>query len=99
MKKVIAVTSCATGIAHTYMAARAIKDYCEKNGFQCKVETQGAMGKQNILSDDDIKNADLIIFAYDGSISNRERFNGYEDKIKEFGAHEITVNPELAFNK
>ena len=40
--KVVAVTSCATGIAHTYMAAEAIMKVCKERGYKCKVEKQGA---------------------------------------------------------
>ena len=41
--KIVAITSCATGIAHTYMAAEALKKFCKKNHHECKVETQGEM--------------------------------------------------------
>ena len=41
--KIVAITSCATGIAHTYMAAEAIKKECKKKGYECKVEMQGEM--------------------------------------------------------
>lgn len=47
--KIVAITSCATGIAHTYMAAEALKKFCKKNHHECKVETQGALGIENQL--------------------------------------------------
>ena len=53
--KIVAITSCATGIAHTYMAAEAIKKECKKKGYACKVEMQGALGIENKLSEKDIK--------------------------------------------
>ena len=61
--KVVAVTSCATGIAHTYMAAEAIMKVCKERGYKCKVEKQGALGLEDKLRDRDIKEADLIVFA------------------------------------
>ena len=53
--KVVAVTSCATGIAHTYMAAEAIMKVCKERGYKCKVEKQGAHGLEDKLRDRDIK--------------------------------------------
>ena len=53
--KVVAVTSCATGIAHTYMAAEAIMKVCKERGYKCKVEKQGALGLEDKLRDRDIK--------------------------------------------
>ena len=47
--KVVAVTSCATGIAHTYMAAEAIQKICKQKGYKCKVEKQGALGIEDKL--------------------------------------------------
>lgn len=97
--KIVAITSCATGIAHTYMAAEAIKKECKKKGYQCKVETQGALGIENKLKDSEIKEADLIIFANDVGITKVERFDNYKDKIKKFTPHEIIKNPSIIFEK
>lgn len=72
--KIVAITSCATGIAHTYMAAEAIKKVCKQMGYECKVEMQGALGIENKLKDKDISEADLIIFANDVGIAKEERF-------------------------
>lgn len=95
--KVVAITSCATGIAHTYMAAEAIKTECKKRGYECKVETQGALGIENRLRDSDIKSADLIIFANDVQISKVSRFDAYKDKIKKCTPHEVIKNPSIIF--
>lgn len=92
---IVAVTSCATGIAHTYMAAEAIKKICKKNGHKAKVETQGAMGIENQLSAKDIETADYIIFANDVKVSKSERFDGFEGKIKETTPHDVIKNPAL----
>ena len=95
--KVVAITSCATGIAHTYMAAEAIRNECKKKGYDCKVETQGALGIENKLKDSEIKDADLIIFANDVNITKSERFTKYKDKIKKLTPHEVIKNPEIIF--
>jgi len=73
---IIAVTACPTGIAHTYMAAESLEKAGKKLGHHIKVETQGAMGIENELSAADIKSADVVIFAVDIEVEQRERFEG-----------------------
>jgi PTS system fructose-specific IIC component len=73
--KIIAVTACPTGIAHTYMAAEAIEDAAKKKGYEVKVETRGSVGVENELTAADIKSADAIILACDTSVP-MERFAG-----------------------
>lgn len=73
--KILAVTACPVGVAHTYMAAEAIKKAASKYDCEIKVETNGAVGVENELTEEDIKNADAIIVAADKNI-NIERFNG-----------------------
>ena len=75
MKKIIAVTACATGIAHTYMAAESLERAAGKLGYQMKVETNGAIGAENVLTDEDIEAADLVIIASDIKI-DPIRFSG-----------------------
>ena len=65
MKKIIAVTSCPTGIAHTLMAAEALKKVATSLGHQIKVETQGSAGKKGVFTEEDIANADVVILATD----------------------------------
>lgn len=95
--KVVAVTSCATGIAHTYMAAEAINKICKSKGYDCKVEMQGALGIENKLKDKDIAEADLIVFANDVGINKIERFTAYKDKTKKFTPHMVIKNPSIIF--
>ena len=95
--KVVAITSCATGIAHTYMAAEAIKKICKEKGYECKVEMQGALGIENKLKDKEIAEADMIIFANDVGISKSERFNNYKDKIKKLTPHAVIKDPNIIF--
>ncbi|TCJ98775.1 PTS system D-fructose-specific IIA component (F1P-forming) (Frc family) /PTS system D-fructose-specific IIB component (F1P-forming) (Frc family) /PTS system D-fructose-specific IIC component (F1P-forming) (Frc family) [Volucribacter psittacicida] len=74
-KKIIAVTGCPTGIAHTFMAEEALKKAAAKLGCQIKVETNGAAGVENGLTATDIREADAVIVACDRSV-DLERFNG-----------------------
>jgi len=72
--KIVAVTACPTGIAHTYMAAEQLEKTAKKLGHTIKVETQGAMGIENELSQKDIDGADVAIFASDIALERPERF-------------------------
>lgn len=74
--KIVAITACPTGIAHTYMAAEALKKEAHKMGITIKVETQGAMGIENMLNSVDINHADIILIASDIEIEQRARFTG-----------------------
>src|SRR5512138_854736 len=65
MARIVAVTACPTGIAHTIMAAEALKKTAVAMGHQIKVETQGSGGTQNILSAEDIAAAEVVILAAD----------------------------------
>jgi PTS system fructose-specific IIC component len=73
--KFVAVTSCPTGIAHTYMAAEALEQAARGAGHDIEVETQGAGGLQ-ALSDATIAEADAVIFAADVEVRGRDRFAG-----------------------
>ena len=73
--KILAVTACPTGIAHTYMAAEAIEDAAKKMGYKVKVETRGSVGVENELTAEEIKHADAIILACDTAVP-MERFAG-----------------------
>ncbi|AGB19335.1 fructose-specific PTS transporter subunit EIIC [Thermoanaerobacterium thermosaccharolyticum] len=76
--KIVGITNCPAGIAHTYMAAEALKKEAEKRGYQIKIETQGAIGVENELTDEDIENADYVIIATGRGINDEEllRFEG-----------------------
>jgi fructose-specific PTS system IIB-like component len=74
--KLLAVTACPSGVAHTYMSAEALQQACEKVGVEIKVETQGSIGRENIITKDDVENCDAIILTKDMPIIEEERFNG-----------------------
>ncbi|BCS89888.1 PTS fructose-like transporter subunit IIB [Pseudodesulfovibrio sediminis] len=67
-KFVIGVTSCPTGIAHTFMAAEALRKAGEKLGYEMKIETQGSVGAKNVLTDEDIARADAVVIAADAFV-------------------------------
>ena len=73
--KVLAVTACPTGIAHTYMAAEALEKAGKKLGITIKVETNGSGGAKNVLTAEEIANCDGIIVAADKSVE-MARFDG-----------------------
>ena len=75
VKKIVAVTACPTGIAHTYMAADALKYAAEELGYDLKVETQGSSGNEK-LTQADIDAADAVIFAVSVNVRERNRFAG-----------------------
>jgi fructose-specific phosphotransferase system IIB component len=93
--KIVAVTACPTGIAHTYMAAARLEKIAKNFGYEIKVETQGAMGIENKLTENDIRQAQIAIFAVDIEVEGRERFNGV--KIVQIPLQEALKNPEAIF--
>src|SRR5215469_13719787 len=95
--KIVAVTACPTGIAHTYMAAARLEKVAKELGHEIKVETQGAMGIENQLTASDIRQAAAVIFAVDINIEGRERFNGL--KIIEVPLQEAIKNTKELFAK
>src|SRR6266704_2882696 len=74
-KKIVAITSCPTGIAHTFMAAEGLQKGAEALGHTIKVETQGSVGAQNTLTPADVRAADLVIIAADTKV-DKSRFAG-----------------------
>ncbi|WP_416176155.1 PTS fructose transporter subunit IIC [Clostridium sp.] len=73
--KLVAVTSCPTGIAHTYMAAEALQMAAKEMGHEIKVETQGSVGAENVITEQELKDADAVIIAADTNVDT-SRFVG-----------------------
>lgn len=73
--KVLAVTSCPTGIAHTYMAAEGLEKAAKARNCAIKIETRGSGGAKNVLTDKEIQDADCIIVAADAKVP-MDRFDG-----------------------
>lgn len=74
-KLILGVTGCPVGVAHTYLAAKALKKAGEEIGFEVKVETNGSIGVENALTDDDISRAVGIVIASDKDV-DINRFDG-----------------------
>ncbi len=90
--KIVAVTACPTGIAHTYMAAERLEKAARRLGHAIKVETQGAMGIENALTEADVREADVVLLAVGIPVRDRERFEGR--RIVEASVQEAIRNPE-----
>lgn len=74
--KIVGVCACVAGIAHTYLAQEKLINAAEKRGHKISVETQGVIGQENPLTEEEIKEADVVVLAIDVSISGKERFKG-----------------------
>ncbi|MEZ8130756.1 PTS fructose transporter subunit IIB [Enterovibrio norvegicus] len=74
--KLIGVTSCPSGVAHTYMAAEALETAAKAKGWDVKIETQGAIGIENVLTAADVEGSDVVVLTKDIAIKQEERFNG-----------------------
>ena len=74
--KIVGVCACTVGIAHTYMAQEKLEKAAEKAGIEAKFETQGSIGRENALTEEEIKEADLVILAIDVKIADTDRFAG-----------------------
>ncbi|WP_027722881.1 PTS fructose-like transporter subunit IIB [Maridesulfovibrio zosterae] len=84
-KFIVGVTSCPTGIAHTFMAAEALRKAGEALGYEVKIETQGSVGAKNVLTAEDIERADAVVIAADAFV-DLKRFAGkplYETGTKD----------------
>jgi fructose-specific phosphotransferase system IIB component len=95
--KIVAVTACPTGIAHTYMAAARLEKTAKDMGYEIKVETQGALGIENPLSESDIAEAHAAIFAVDINVEGRERFKDL--KVIEVPLRDAIRNTRAIFDK
>lgn len=96
MKKIIAVTGCPTGVAHTYMAEEALKTAAKKLNIEIKVETNGAAGVDNAITPEDLKDIAGVIIAADKDV-NPDRFNGLP--VIEVPVNEAIRHPVDLINK
>jgi len=95
--KIVAVTACPTGIAHTYMAAEALERAAKKLGHEIKVETQGSIGVENKISKQEVSDAELVIFAVDVSVIEESRFKG--KPIYKVEAQKAIKNPKAVIEE
>ncbi len=94
--KLLAITSCPNGIAHTYMAAENLQKAADRLGVSIKVETQGGIGVENKLTEEEIREAEAIIIAADRSV-NKDRFIG--KKLLSVGVQDGIRKPEELIQK
>ncbi|MCF6097213.1 fructose-specific PTS transporter subunit EIIC [Thermovorax subterraneus] len=91
--KIVGVTNCPAGIAHTYMAAEALETEAKKRGYQIKIETQGSIGVENRLSPKDIEEADYVILALGRGLSDDERARFADKRVLYVDISEVLKNP------
>lgn len=75
MLKILAITACTAGIAHTYIAKEKLENAAKEMGDFIKVETQGSIGVEDELKPEEIRDADIILIAADIRV-NKDRFEG-----------------------
>jgi fructose-specific phosphotransferase system IIB component len=95
--KIVAITGCAGGIAHTYMAAEGIKKGAKNAGDTVRVEIQGSLGVEDRLTQEEIDNADLVIFAANINIEGKGRFDSKNPILIEPG--EFVSHADKALEK
>ncbi|GFZ26148.1 PTS fructose transporter subunit IIB [Lactobacillus corticis] len=96
-RKLIAVTACTTGVAHTYMAEKALINAAKEMGVLIKVETQGATGIGHKLTPKDCQIGEAVIFATDTQVRERDRFKG--KKILQVGVSDPIKDAKKVINK
>ncbi|MXQ47814.1 PTS fructose transporter subunit IIB [Streptococcus pneumoniae] len=74
--KIVGITSCPAGLAHTPMAAKALEKAGPKLGYDVRIEQQGSMGQVNKLTPQEISEADFVLLATDQKVVQEERFEG-----------------------
>lgn len=95
--KIVGICACVAGIAHTYLAQEKLIDAAKKRGHEIHVETQGVIGQEDTLTDQQIKDADVVIFAVDVGVTGEERFKG--KKVIEVPTKVVVHNAEALIKK
>ena len=95
--KIVGISICSTGIAHTYMAAEALVSVAKQRGHEIKIETQGAMGFENEVDMDDVESADVVLLATGCVAEGLDRFEG--TPIVEVDVADAIKNPLAAILK
>ncbi len=97
MKKILGVTACPAGVAHTYMVAEKLEQAIKKRGYEAKVETQGAIGIENKITKEDIEDSIGVIFANEVAIIEEERFE--EADVLECSLQEVLKDADGIVNE
>ena len=96
MKKIVCISACPTGVAHTFMAAEALEKVGKKLGIDIKVETQGASNAENVLTKQDIDDSDFVLIAA-GKVVDLSRFEG--KKVVEVNIGKVVRDAEAVVLK
>ena len=97
MTRFVAVTTCPTGVAHTYMAAEALKLSGQKLGIDVIIETQGGAGVENQLKQKDIDEAACVILVNDVALEGLDRFKG--KKVLKMGVSDLIKKSDAVMKK
>lgn len=95
--KIVGISACASGIAHTYIAKEKLVTAAEELGHTIHIETQGTIGTEDELTPKDIAEADVVIIAADIKVSGKERFKG--KRVLEIPTHIAIKSPKAIINK
>lgn len=95
--KIVAVTACPAGVAHTYMAAKALEKEAIQRGHEIKIEKQGTLGIDDELTEREIEEADVVIFAVSVAVEDADRFE--DKKIIDVEIGDVLGNPQKIIDK
>lgn len=95
--KIVAVTACPSGVAHTYMAAEALERAAKAKGIEIKVETQGSIGVENKITLEEAQAANVVILTKDIGIKETERFAG--KPIVKVGVSDVVKKSDQIIDK
>lgn len=95
--KIVAVSACVAGIAHTYLVKEKLIEAAKERGHEIHVETQGVIGQEDKIPEKALQEADVVILATDVSISGRNRFDG--KKIIEVPTKTVVQNSSALIKK
>ena len=93
--KIVGITACTAGIAHTYLVREKLVNAARELGHEIKIETQGSIGVEDILDDQDIAQADVVIISADIEISGYANENGNEGTKKIIDADRRKIERKL----
>lgn len=95
--KIVGVTACTAGIAHTYIAKEKLMQAAKELGHEIRVETQGSLGPEDELTAEEISAADVVIIAADIGISGKDRFR--DKKVVEMPVSFVVKSPKSVLQK
>ncbi len=95
--KIVGITACTAGIAHTYLVKEKLVRAAQELGHEIHIETQGSIGTEDVLTPEQIQQADVVIISADIGVSGRERFTG--KKVVEVPMKVALNSPKALLNK